>query len=169
MHFRVRKILQVGLAAFARKEDVVLPPEDDGLWLLLLKIRLPLRIELDVLAVVIEEVELDASRGRSVHIVDIHVPVVRAEERVPINPSFVTNSADAAIEHAKRGGGLTMVLAYQVVDAVKNGKLQVVLSKYEPPPLPIQVVSPASRFPSANLKAFVEMVVATRKWNFLDL
>jgi DNA-binding transcriptional LysR family regulator len=91
------------------------------------------------------------------------------EERVPIRPSFVTNSADAAIRHAERGGGLTMVLAYQVVDAVKKGKLQVVLSKFEPRPLPIQVVYPASRLPSANLKAFVEMVIETREWNFVEL
>lgn len=91
------------------------------------------------------------------------------EERVPIKPSFVTNSADAAIGHAERGGGLTMVLAYQVVDAVKKGKLQVVLPKFEPLPLPIQVVYPASRLPAANLKAFVEMVVETRKWNFVEL
>lgn len=91
------------------------------------------------------------------------------EERVAIKPSFVTNSADAAIRHAERGGGLTMVLAYQVVDAIRKGKLQVVLSKYEPPPLPIALVYPASRLPSANLRAFIDMVVATRKWNFVEL
>ena len=82
----------------------------------------------------------------------------RSRGRVPIKPSFITNSADAAIRHAEHGGGLTMVLAYQVRDAVKAGRLQVVLSKFEPPPLPIQLVSPASRLPSASLKAFVELV-----------
>lgn len=91
------------------------------------------------------------------------------DARVTIKPAFVTNSADAAIEHTERGGGLTMVLAYQVVDAVKKGRLQVVLSKYEPPPLPIQVVYPASRLPSASLKSFVELAVATRKWDFVEL
>lgn len=91
------------------------------------------------------------------------------ETHVAVKPSFVTNSADAAIEHAERGGGLTMVLAYQVMDAVKKGRLQVALSKYEPPPLSIQLVYPSSRLPSANLKAFVEMVAATRKWNFVEL
>ena len=91
------------------------------------------------------------------------------EGRVPIKPSFITNSADAAIRHAEHGGGLTMVLAYQVRDAVKAGRLQVVLSKFEPPPLPIQLVYPASRLPSANLKAFVDLVQKTRKWSFVDL
>lgn len=91
------------------------------------------------------------------------------EERVPIKPSFITNSADAAIEHAERGGGLTQVLAYQVRDAVTAGWLRVVLSKYEPPPLPIQMVYPASRLPSANLRAFIELAAATRQWNFIEL
>jgi len=91
------------------------------------------------------------------------------EQRVAIKPSFITNSADAAIEHAERGGGLAMVLAYQVVESVRRRKLQVVLQKYELPPLPIQLVHPTARLPSASLKAFIEMVVSTRKWSFIDL
>lgn len=91
------------------------------------------------------------------------------EEHLTISPSFVTNSADAAIGHAERGGGLTMALGYQVVDSVRSGKLEVVLPKYEPPPYPIQLVYPASRLPSASLKAFVDMVVSTCSWSFVDL
>jgi DNA-binding transcriptional LysR family regulator len=91
------------------------------------------------------------------------------EQRLPIKPSFITNSADAAIEHAERGGGLTMVLAYQVVESVRRRKLQVVLQRYELPPLPIQLVFPTARLPAASLKAFIELVVATRKWSFVDL
>lgn len=83
--------------------------------------------------------------------------------------SFVTNSADAAIGHAERGVGLTMVLAYQVVDALKAGRLEVVLPKYEPPPLPIQLIYSGSRLLSANIRAFIEMTIATRDWNFVRL
>ena len=72
------------------------------------------------------------------------------EARISFSPNFVTNSADAAIGHAERGGGLVMVPAYQVVDAVKEGRLSIVLSKYEPPALPIQVVYPSTRLLSAN-------------------
>lgn len=91
------------------------------------------------------------------------------ELRVPIAPRLVTNSADAAIGHAERGGGLTMVLAYQVRDLVKAGRLEVVLARYEPPPLPIQLVYPGARLPAANLRAFIELVAATRDWDFVDL
>jgi hypothetical protein len=61
-----------------------------------------------------------------------------------------------------------MVLGYQVVDSVRRGKLQVILSRFEPPPLPIHLVYPASRLPSASLKAFSDLVT-TRDWNFVDL
>ena len=62
-----------------------------------------------------------------------------------------------------------MVLAYQVVDAVKAGRLRVVLPGHEPPPLPIQLVYPASRLMSASLRAFIALIVETRAWDFVDL
>ena len=90
------------------------------------------------------------------------------ETRVPFSPSFITNSADAAIGHAERGGGLVMVPAYQVVDAVKAGRLSVVLSGFEPPALPIQVVYPSTRLLSAKVRAFIELAVAA-PWSFTRL
>jgi DNA-binding transcriptional LysR family regulator len=92
-----------------------------------------------------------------------------AERRVPIAAALVTNSADAAIGHAERGGGLAMVLGYQVRDLVAAGSLEIVLAKYEPPPLPIQLVYASHRHHSANIRAFLDMVVATRNWRFVDL
>lgn len=91
------------------------------------------------------------------------------EHRVPITASLVTNSADAAIDRAERGGGLAMVLGYQVVDLVKAGRLEVVLAAYEPPPLPIQLVHASNRHHSANIRAFLELAIATRNWRFVDL
>ena len=35
-------------------------------------------------------------------------------------PRFTTNSADAAIQYAEQGGGLTRVLAYQAAEAIKR-------------------------------------------------
>lgn len=91
------------------------------------------------------------------------------EQRVAFQPAFVTNSADAAISHAERGGGIAMVLSYQVVDAVREGRLRIVLPHHEPPPLPIQLVHPASHLMSASLRAFIALVVETRSWSFVDM
>lgn len=91
------------------------------------------------------------------------------ELRVPIAPSYVTNSADAAIGHAELGGGLTMVLGYQVADAVRAGRLRILWAEYEPPPLPIHVVYPSTRLLSAKVRAFAELISATCDWRFVTL
>lgn len=91
------------------------------------------------------------------------------ETRVAFVPRFATNSADAAIAHAELGGGLTMVLAYQVAEAVRAGRLRVVLADFEPAPLPIQIVYPTTRLLSAKVRAFVDLVTATCDWRFVDL
>jgi len=81
-------------------------------------------------------------------------------------PRFTTNVADAAIQYAVQGGGLTRVLAYQAADAIKAGRLRVVLAKFEPPPLPIHIVYPTSRLLSAKVRAFIDLVVETSDWHF---
>jgi DNA-binding transcriptional LysR family regulator len=88
-------------------------------------------------------------------------------QRLPFHPVFITNSADAAIVHARRGGGIAMVLSYQVADLVESGELMTVLPKYGPPPSPIYVAYPSTREPSANVRAFIDMVVANRSWDFV--
>lgn len=82
-------------------------------------------------------------------------------------PSFVTNSVDAAIGHVTLGGGLAMVLYYQVAEAVRAGALEVVLASHEPPPLPIHLVQLAGRRPPATVRTFVELVVQRCDWRFV--
>lgn len=91
------------------------------------------------------------------------------ERRTPIRPRFITNSVDAAIDHAVRGGGVAAVLSYQVVDHVRAGRLAVLLPRFEPPPLPIQLVYAGTRLHSAATRAFLDLAIATRRWSFVDL
>jgi DNA-binding transcriptional LysR family regulator len=88
------------------------------------------------------------------------------EVRVPCTPRFITNSADAAIWHAEHGGGLTSVLAYQAAEAIKAGRLKIVLAKFEQPPLPIHIVYPTSRLLSAKVRTFVDLAVEVSDWKF---
>jgi DNA-binding transcriptional LysR family regulator len=88
------------------------------------------------------------------------------EVRMTIAPRLVTNSADAAIQYAEAGGGLTRVLAYQARDAIKRGALKVVLQKFELPPFPIHIVYPTSRLLSAKVRAFIDLVVESADWKF---
>lgn len=88
------------------------------------------------------------------------------EIRVICTPRFTTNSADAAIQYAEQDGGLTRVLAYQAADAVKAGRLRIVLAKFEQPPLPIHIVYPTSRLLSAKVRTFIDLVTEISHWHF---
>ena len=88
------------------------------------------------------------------------------EIRVPCTPRFITNSADAAIQYAAQGGGLTRVLAYQAADAIRGGRLRIVLQEFEQPPLPIHIVYPTSRLLSAKVRTFVDLVTEISDWHF---
>jgi DNA-binding transcriptional LysR family regulator len=88
------------------------------------------------------------------------------EVRITPVPRLTTNSSDAAIGYAVRGGGLTRVLAYQAADAIKAGRLKILLAKFEPPSLPIHIVYPTSRLLSAKVRAFIDLVVEISDWHF---
>ena len=88
------------------------------------------------------------------------------EVRVACTPRLTTNSADAAIQHAEQGGGLTRVLAYQAADAIRAGRLRIVLQKFEQPPLPIHIVYPTSRLLSAKVRTFIDLVTEISDWHF---
>jgi DNA-binding transcriptional LysR family regulator len=88
------------------------------------------------------------------------------EIRVACTPRFTTNSADAAIQYAEQDGGLTRVLAYQAADAIKGGRLRVVLAQFEQPPLPIHIVYPTSRLLSAKVRTFIDLVTDISDWHF---
>jgi DNA-binding transcriptional LysR family regulator len=92
-----------------------------------------------------------------------------AEQRVMIASRYTTNNADTAVWYAAEGGGLAMVLAYQAADAIRDKRLQIVLAEFERPALPIQFVYPASRLLSAKVRTFVDLALATRRWEFTAL
>jgi len=88
------------------------------------------------------------------------------EIRMACRPRLVTNSADAAIQHAEQDGGLTQVLAYQAAAAIKAGRLSVVLAPFEQPALPIHIVYPTSRLLSAKVRTFIDLVTEISDWHF---
>jgi DNA-binding transcriptional LysR family regulator len=88
------------------------------------------------------------------------------EVRVLPTPRFTTNSADAAIQYAEQGGGLTRVMAYQGAEALKRGRLKIVLAKFEQPAVPVHIVYPTSRLLSAKVRAFIDLVTEADAWHF---
>jgi len=60
-----------------------------------------------------------------------------AEAVVPIHPRLTVSSAEAAIDAAIAGLGVTCVLSYQVEAALRAGDLKLLLESFEPAPLPV--------------------------------
>lgn len=84
---------------------------------------------------------------------------------VGVAPRLVTSSNDAAIDAAVGGWGLTQVLSYQVAPQLADGRLQVVLARHEPEPLPVHIVHAEGRRASAKLRAFVDVAADALRAN----
>lgn len=75
---------------------------------------------------------------------------------IRIEPRLTLNTADAAIAAAVAGAGITRVLSYQAIDAVRSGALVPVLDALSPPPIPVHLVYQANRRASVNVRAFID-------------
>lgn len=91
----------------------------------------------------------------------IHLTALAGAPRLA--PRLTTNSPDAALAYALRGGGIAEALGYQVAEHVEAGRLVLLLEHDEPAPLPVQLVYPSARQLSANVRAFIEVMVAAKR------
>lgn len=79
------------------------------------------------------------------------------EQRVVrVRSRLVVNTAECAIDAALAGIGLTRVVSYQAAEAVNSGRLEVVLKRYEPAPIPVSLVHLQERRPTAKLRSFID-------------
>jgi DNA-binding transcriptional LysR family regulator len=76
--------------------------------------------------------------------------------RFPVRSRLVVTTAEAAIDAAIAGAGLTAVLSYQVAAHLRAKTLKIVLDAYEPVAMPVRLVRPGGRLIPAKLAAFVE-------------
>lgn len=76
--------------------------------------------------------------------------------KVTVVPRLVVNTADAAIDSALAGHGITCVLSYQVAAELRRGRLVRVLADRDAPVLPVHLVYPAGSALVARVRAFVD-------------
>ena len=82
----------------------------------------------------------------------------KSELSVPVHSRLAVNTAEAAIEAAILGVGLTRVLSYQVADAIRDNALCVVLNAFESAPLPVNLVHKGQAPLPLKLRAFLDFV-----------
>jgi len=75
---------------------------------------------------------------------------------MPVHSRLTVNTAEAAIEAALCGLGVTRVLSYQIADAVASGKLATALEAFEPAPWPVSLVYAGQRLIPQKLRAFLD-------------
>jgi DNA-binding transcriptional LysR family regulator len=88
---------------------------------------------------------------------------------VAIHARLIVNTAEAAIDAAIAGAGITRVLSYQVVDAIRAGTLVMVLQGFEPEPMPVSLVYAAQGLLPLKLRAFIDFAVPRLKVKFPGL
>lgn len=80
----------------------------------------------------------------------------REEVTVPIRSRLVVNTAEAAVDAAVAGVGITRVLSYQALEALRAGALVLLLEGVEPPPAPVSLVYGGRRLLPVKLRAFLD-------------
>lgn len=66
------------------------------------------------------------------------------------------NHIAPAVEACAAGMGFGNFLSYQVLPMVAQGRLQIVLGEFEPPPRPVSVIYPHARLLPARTRAFID-------------
>ena len=80
----------------------------------------------------------------------------KSELTSPVRARLSVNTAEAAIDAATAGVGLTRVLSYQVADAMRAGALHAVLREFEPNPWPVSLVHAGQGLLPVKLRAFLD-------------
>ncbi len=78
------------------------------------------------------------------------------------------NTAEAAIDAAIAGVGLTRVLSYQISSAISAGLLVTVLEGYAPAPVPVSLVYPGQGILPLKLRAFLDFAAPHLKVGLQD-
>jgi DNA-binding transcriptional LysR family regulator len=82
----------------------------------------------------------------------------KGEMLVPVRSRLTVTTAEAAVEAAVAGVGLTRLLSYQVTEATRAGRLELVLVDYELPPWPISLVYIGQPLLPTKLRAFLDYI-----------
>ena len=88
---------------------------------------------------------------------------------VPMRSRLAVNSAEAAVDAAVAGVGVTRVLSYQSAQAVKERRLETVLAQFAPTPIPVNLIHAGQSLQPLKMRAFLEFVVPRLREHIAEL
>jgi DNA-binding transcriptional LysR family regulator len=87
----------------------------------------------------------------------------KSVKRIPVRSRLSASAADAAADAAAAGLGVTRLLCYQALPAIRAKKLKLLLRDYEPSPTPVSFVYRTGRSMPQKLRAFIDFVTPRMK------
>ena len=90
-------------------------------------------------------------------------PAGKSDVSVAIHSRLVVNTAEAAIDAAVAGVGVTRVLSYQIANAIRTGTLVLALQKFEPPAVPVSLVHAGQGVLPLKMRAFLDFAAPRLK------
>lgn len=81
-------------------------------------------------------------------------------EAVRLRPRLMVNAIEAAVAAVMEGRGVGRFFSYQVADELADGRLVRLLGEWEPPPIPVQVVTASARLMPPRARAFLDFAAA---------
>jgi DNA-binding transcriptional LysR family regulator len=82
---------------------------------------------------------------------------------VPIRARLQVDAAEAVVEAALAGTGIIRLFSYHVAEAVKAGRLSVLLEEFEPAPLPVNLVYLGGGLLPLKVRAFLDFAAPRLK------
>jgi len=87
----------------------------------------------------------------------------KATKSVLVHSRLIVNTAEAAINAAAAGVGITRVLSYQVAEEVRGNQLVLALRDFEPAPWPVSLVYTGQRLLPSKVRVFLDYAVPRLK------
>lgn len=82
---------------------------------------------------------------------------------------LTVNAADAAMDAADRAVGVTRLLHYQAMPAIRAGRLQLVLEAFEPVPMPVNLVHVARGQMPLKMRKFLDFAAPRLRQALADI
>ena len=87
----------------------------------------------------------------------------KSEVTVPIHSRLAVSTAEAAIDAAVAGIGITRVNFYQMASALRAGDLEIILPEFEPAPRPINLIHTGQGILPLKVRAFLDFATPRLK------
>jgi DNA-binding transcriptional LysR family regulator len=82
---------------------------------------------------------------------------------VPIRSRLQVDAAEAVVEAVLAGAGIARLFSFHVAQAVKDGRLSLLLEEFEPPPLPVNIVYLGGGLLPLKVRAFLDFAAPRLK------